>query len=75
MWQTYTPDGMIVTIRREADGWLATYLQRRVEALTAEEAIRGALGVGSPADDAKLEEWIAEHVAALEAESAEVERE
>ena len=70
MWQTYTPDGMIVTIRREGDGWLATYLQRRIEAATAEEAIRGALGVGSPADDAKLEEWIAEHVAALEAESA-----
>ena len=70
MWQTYTPDGMIVTIRRERDGWLATYLQRRIEASTPEEALRGALGIGSPADDAKLEEWIAEHVAALEAESA-----
>ena len=70
MWQTYTPDGMIVTIRRDGDGWLATYLQRRIEASTPEEALRRALGVGSPADDAKLEEWIAEHVAALEAESA-----
>ena len=70
MWQTYTPDGLILTIRREGDGWLATYLQQRVEAPTPGEAIRGALGVASPADDAKLEEWIAEHVAALEAESA-----
>jgi hypothetical protein len=69
MWQTYTPDGLILTIRREGEGWLATYLQQRVEAPTPGEAIRGALGVGSPADDAKLEEWIAEHVAALEAES------
>ena len=69
MWQTYTPDGLILTIRHEGDGWLATYLQRRVEAQTPEEAIRAALGVGSPADDAKLEVWIAEHVAALEAES------
>jgi hypothetical protein len=69
MWQTYTPDGLILTIRREGDGWLATYLQQRVEAQTPGEAIRGALGVGTPAEDAKLEEWIAEHIAALEAES------
>jgi hypothetical protein len=68
MWQTYTPDGMILTLRREADGWLATFLQRRVEATTAEEAIRGALGVESPSGDPKLEAWIAEHVAALEAD-------
>ena len=68
MWQTYTPDGMILTIRQDGEGWLATYLQRRFEAPTPEEAIRGALGIGSPADDAKLEEWIAEHVAALAAE-------
>jgi hypothetical protein len=70
MWQTYTPDGMILTLRNDAGGWLATYLHRRVEAPTPEEAIRGALGVGSPAEDAKLEEWIAEHLAALEAESS-----
>jgi hypothetical protein len=69
MWQTYTPDGLILTIRQENDAWLATYLQRRVEAETPEEAIRGALGVESPADDEKLEEWIAEHLAALEAQS------
>ena len=69
MWQTYTPDGMILTLRREEDGWLATFLQRRVEAPTAEEAIRGALGVESPSGDPKLEEWIAEHVAALESEA------
>ena len=68
MWQTYTPDGMILTLRREADGWLATFLQRRVEATTAEEAIRGALGVERPSGDPKLEAWIAEHVAALEAD-------
>jgi hypothetical protein len=68
MWETTTPDGMSLTIRYEGDGWLATYLQRRVGASTAEEAIRGALGVGSPADDATLEKWIAEHVSALEAE-------
>ena len=68
MWQTYTPDGMILTIRHDGEAWLATYLQRRIEASTPEEAIRGALGVGSLADDASLEEWIAEHVAALEAE-------
>jgi hypothetical protein len=68
MWQTYTPDGMILTLRREENGWLATFLQRRVEALTPEEAIRGALGVESPSGDLKLEEWIAEHVAALAAD-------
>jgi hypothetical protein len=69
MWQTYTPDGMILTLRRNDDGWLATCLTRRVEAATAEEAIRGALGVEKPSGEAKLEEWIAEHVAALEAEA------
>ena len=70
MWQTYTPDGMILTIRREGDGWQASYLQRRVEAATPEQTIREALGVGRPADDAELEEWTAEHVAALEGEAA-----
>jgi hypothetical protein len=70
VWQTYTPDGLILTIRREADGWLVTYLQRRVEAATPEEAIRGALGVQTPSEDVKLERWIAEHVAALEEEAA-----
>ncbi len=69
MWQTYTPDGMILTLRREENGWLATFLQRRVEAPTPEEAIRGALGVESPSGDPKLEEWIAEHVAALAADA------
>ena len=70
MWETYTPDGMILTIRQEGDAWLATYLQRRVEEPSVEAAIRGALGVGSPADDAKLEAWIGEAVEALEAEAA-----
>ena len=70
MWQTYTPEGLFLTIRRQDEGWLATCLQRRVEAATAEEAIRGALGVESPSGDPKVEEWIAEHVAALEAEAA-----
>jgi len=70
MWQTYTPDGMILTVRREADGWLVTYLHHRVTASTAEEAIRKALGVEAPSGDGKLEQWIAEHVAALEEEAA-----
>jgi len=70
MWQTYTPDGLVLTIRRQGDGWLATCTQLRVEAATPEEAIRGALAVGNPSGDAKLEEWIAEHVAALEQEAA-----
>lgn len=70
MWQTYTPDGLVLTIRRRDDHWLATCLQRRIEAPTPEEAIRGALGVESPSGNAKLEEWIAEHAAALEEESA-----
>jgi hypothetical protein len=69
MWQTYTPDGVILTIRRQDDGWLATCLHRRTEASTPEEAIRGALGVESPSGDPKVEEWIAEHLAALEAEA------
>jgi hypothetical protein len=69
MWQTYTPDGMVLILRRTDDGgWLGTCLGRRVEAGTAEEAIRGALGADDPSGDAKLEEWIAEHLAALETE-------
>jgi len=70
MWQTYTPDGLTLTLRRGAEGWLATYLERRVEGASPEEAIRGALGVESPAGDAELESWIAKHVAALDAEAA-----
>jgi hypothetical protein len=69
MWQTYTPDGVILTLRKQDDGWLATCLHRRVEAPTPEEAIRGALGVEKPSGDPKVEHWIAEHLAALEAES------
>ena len=70
MWQTYTPDGLILTIRRQPDGWLATCMHLRVEAATPEEAIRGALAVGNPSGNEKLEEWIAEHVGALEKEVA-----
>jgi len=70
MWQTYTPDGLVLTIRRQAEGWLATCMHFRIEAATPEEAIRGALAVENPSGDPKLEEWIAEHVAALEEEAA-----
>jgi hypothetical protein len=69
MWQTYTPDGIFLTIRHDEGTWLATYMDRRVEAATADEAIRGALRVETPAADPTLEEWIVEHVEALEAET------
>jgi hypothetical protein len=66
MWDTYTPDGRLLVLRRAEDGWIATCLSRRAEAPTAEEAIREAIGVESPPGDAELEAWIAEHAAALE---------
>ena len=66
MWDTYTPDGRLLVLRRAEDGWIATCLSRRAEGATAEEAIRGAIGVESPSGDAELEEWIRAHVAALE---------
>jgi hypothetical protein len=53
--QTDTPDGLVLTIRRQDEGWLATCLQRRIEAPAPEEAIRGALGVESPSGNARLE--------------------
>jgi hypothetical protein len=66
MWDTYTPDGRLLVLRRTDEGWIATCLSRRAEAATAEEAIRGAIAVESPSGDAELEEWITAHVAALE---------
>ncbi len=74
MWEAYTPDKRLLVIRRTAGGWLATCLSARVEAPTAEEAIRGAIGAPAPpegeqAADPVLETWIAEHVAALETEA------
>jgi pyruvoyl-dependent arginine decarboxylase (PvlArgDC) len=66
MWDTYTPDGRLLVLRKTDEGWLATCLSNRAEAPTADEAIRGAVGAGTPADDPELEAWIAEHVAALE---------
>ncbi|HEX4519688.1 MAG TPA: hypothetical protein VH063_08930 [Gaiellaceae bacterium] len=70
MWQTYTPDDKLLVLRRTDAGWLATCLAARAEAENAEDAIREALGVDNPSGDAELETWIAEHVAALEAEGA-----
>lgn len=67
MWDTYTPDGRLLVLRRAEDGWIATCLSSRAEAPTAEEAIRGAVGVENPSGDVELEAWIKEHVAALEA--------
>jgi hypothetical protein len=70
MWQTYTLDGSVLALRYEDDLWVATCLAQRVEAATAEEAIRGVLGVEKPSGDEALERWIADHVTALEAEAA-----
>ena len=66
MWQTYTPDGRLLLLRRNVDGWHATCLARSAEATTAEEAIREAIGVGTPADDPELEQWVVDHVAELD---------
>ena len=66
MWETYTPDGRLLVLRRTATGWLATCLATRAEAAGLEQAIRAAIGVGSPSGDEELESWLAAHVAELE---------
>jgi hypothetical protein len=66
MWQTYTPDGATLMLRRMDSRWVADYLGRRTEAATADEAIRGVLQVGKPAEDAALERWISEHASELD---------
>jgi hypothetical protein len=66
MWDTYTPDGRLLVLRRTDEGWIATCLSRRGEAASAEEAIREAIGVENPSGDAELEQWIKEHVDALD---------
>ncbi len=66
MWDTYTPDGRLLVLRRTDEGWIATCLSRRGEAPSAEEAIREAIGVENPSGDAELEQWIKEHVDALD---------
>ena len=73
MWKTYAPDGRSLLIRRNEDGWVATCGATRVEAPTAAEAIRGALGTGAAAlggEGGSLEAWIAEHAAQLEPDAA-----
>jgi hypothetical protein len=67
MWQTTTPDGRTLILRRTEEGWLATCLATRAEGATAEEAIRGAVGSDLNGNDAELERWIADHVAELDA--------
>ncbi len=67
MWQSYTPDGRLLILRRSGDGWLATSLSRRGESESAEQAIREALGAPLDGNSEALEAWIVEHVAALEA--------
>jgi hypothetical protein len=70
MWQTYTPEGWLLVLRRNESGWNATCLSRSAQGQTAEEAIRGALGVESPSGNPQLETWIADHVAELDREGA-----
>jgi hypothetical protein len=67
MWYDQLPDGRPLVLRRTDSGWLATCLSRRAEAGTAEEAIREAAGAPVDGTRAELDEWIAEHVAELEA--------
>ena len=71
MWQTYTPDGSVLALRLQDGLWIATCLGIRVEAPTAEEAIRGVLRVEKPSGDEALERWIADHVAELDAAAPE----
>ena len=66
MWDTYTPDGRLLVLRKSADGWIATCLSNRAEAPTVEEAIRQAVGAQKPAGDPELEAWIQEHAVALD---------
>jgi hypothetical protein len=66
MWETYTPDGRLLVLRRSPGGWLATCLSTRAEAPRVEDAIRAAIGVANPSGDEELERWIAAHVAELE---------
>ncbi len=67
MWQTFTPDGLVLALRRTGAGWVASCLAQRAEAPTAEEAIRLVLRVENPSGDEKLEAWIRAHVAELDA--------
>jgi hypothetical protein len=64
VWHTYAPDGRSLMIRRIENAWVATCGPSRVEAPTAAEAIRGALGPA--AGDESVEAWIAEHAAELD---------
>jgi hypothetical protein len=67
MWDTYTPDGRLLVVRRgEGGSWIATCLSTRAEAASAEAAIREAIGVENPSGDEQLEAWIAGHVAELD---------
>ena len=68
MWQSTTPDGRLLVLRRSGDGWLATCLSNRAESLTAEGAIRQAIGAPLDGRLEALEAWIADHVAELAGE-------
>lgn len=67
MWQDYLPDGRPLVLRRTDSGWVASCLANRIEAPTAEEAIRGAVEAPISGTQEELDEWIAAHVAELEA--------
>lgn len=58
MWQTSTPDGRGLVLRRTETGWLATCLGNRVESDSAAEAIRQAVGPDSKSTEAELDDWI-----------------
>jgi len=67
MWQSTTPDGRFLVLRRTAGGWLATCLSNRAESPSAGEAIRQAIGAPLDGRTEVLEAWIADHVAELPA--------
>jgi hypothetical protein len=69
MWQTFTPDGRGLVLRRIETGWVATCLGNRIESDSAAEAIRQAVGSDSKSTEAELEQWIGELVAELDAGS------
>ncbi|HEY4347936.1 MAG TPA: hypothetical protein VGM80_10125 [Gaiellaceae bacterium] len=71
MWQTYTPDGRVIAIRKTESGWLATCLANRVESASAEQAIREAIGEPLEGTREELDRWIVEHAVDLEAAAAE----
>lgn len=75
-WQTYTPDGRVLTVRRTADGWTARCNGGEYGSASLLDAIRDAVGHARGEalrldvhSFASIERWVVDQASRIEREA------